>query len=44
MEPKSGGEGGFEVMLQPFEMMIAFQRQNYGRNGPHLELKEGGNQ
>jgi DTW domain-containing protein YfiP len=28
MEPKSEGEGGFEAMLQPFEMMINLQRKN----------------
>jgi DTW domain-containing protein YfiP len=30
MEPKSEGEGGFEAMLQPFEMMINLQRKNSG--------------
>jgi DTW domain-containing protein YfiP len=27
-EPRGGGEGGFEAMLQPFEMMINLQRKN----------------
>ncbi|MFT5974989.1 MAG: DTW domain-containing protein YfiP [Gammaproteobacteria bacterium] len=30
MEPKGEGEGGFEAMLQPFEMMISLQNQNSG--------------
>lgn len=30
MEPKSEGEVGFEAMLQPFDMMIDLQSQNYG--------------
>ena len=29
IEPKSEDEGGFEAMLQPFEMMISLQRQNH---------------
>jgi len=28
MEPKSEGEGGYEAMLQPFDMMISLQSQN----------------
>jgi DTW domain-containing protein YfiP len=30
MEPKREGEGGFEAMLQPFEMMIDLQSKNRG--------------
>jgi DTW domain-containing protein YfiP len=30
LEPKGEDARGFEAMLQPFEMMIALQRQNSG--------------
>lgn len=32
IEPRREGEGEFEAMLQPFEMMIALQHQNFNRH------------